>query len=162
MERRRVGVSFPKIGAEFGITQGYVYKLYKKALKEIIREPVEQLVKLELQKLDELEQEIRKILYANTPLVSSGGVVRDTVEDQAGRLVLDENGNPVTVKLKDLGPKLQAIDRFLKLMERRARLQGLDKPIKTAMTNPNGDKEPTWVQFYLPSNGRESNNAGAE
>jgi hypothetical protein len=38
----------------------------------------------------------------------------------------------------DDGPKLQAIDRLLRVMERRSKLLGLDAPAKIAQTNPDG------------------------
>ena len=46
---------------------------------------------------------------------------------QKGRVVRHADGRP----LEDSGPRLQAIDRILKVMERRARLLGLDAPAKS-------------------------------
>jgi len=44
-----------------------------------------------------------------------------------------------------IGPEVRkgsygAIDRALKIMERRARLLGLDAPVKGALTDPSGEK----------------------
>lgn len=49
----------------------------------------------------------------------------------------------------------ESMDVCIRLMERRAKLMGLDKPTKVANTNPAGDKEAEQVMFYLPSNGRD-------
>lgn len=53
---------------------------------------------------------------------------------------------------------LQAIDRVLKIGERRARLLGLDAPLRTALEG-GGDGAPpisteAKVTFYMPDNGR--------
>lgn len=152
---RRQKMSFPSIAQHFGMTQGYIYKLYKQALKAIIHESVDETRKLELEALNDLEAKLLKILGAFHPLVAGGGVVRDVLEDETGKPVLDEDGNPITIKLQDQGPILATADRILKVMERRAKLLGLDAPTKTAMTNPEGNKEASYVQFYLPSNSRE-------
>lgn len=37
---------------------------------------------------------------------------------------------------------LQAIDKGIKIMERRSRFLGLDMPVKTALTNPDGSEHP--------------------
>lgn len=55
---------------------------------------------------------------------------------------------------------LQAVDRVLKIIERRARLLGLDAPTRTAIQG-GGDDTPfsavteTRVTFYVPHTGRE-------
>lgn len=152
---RRQKMSFPSIAQHFGMTQGYIYKLYKKALKDIIHESVDETRKLELEALNDLEAKLLRILGSFHPLVAGGGVVRDILEDASGKPVLDEDGNPITVKVEDQGPILATADKILKVMERRAKLLGLDAPTKTALTNPAGDKEASYVQFYLPSNSRE-------
>ena len=131
LQLRRDGVSFPDIAEELGMTQGYIYKVYKKALREIIVEDVEDLRKLELEKLESLEQEVMKVLKSFHPFISSGQVVRDVLEDEDGNPIVDPlTGNIVTERLLDHGPKLAAVDRAVKLMERRARLMGLDTPVK--------------------------------
>lgn len=131
LQLRREGISFPDIAEELGMTQGYIYKAYKKALREIIVEDVEDLRKLELSKLEALEQEVMKVLAGFHPFISSGQVVRDVVEDADGNPTVNPTtGDIVTVRLQDHAPKLAAVDRAVKLMERRARLLGLDTPVK--------------------------------
>ena len=54
---------------------------------------------------------------------------------------------------------LQAIDRVLKIGERRARLLGLDAPIRSALQGGGEDAPPivteARVTFYIPNNGRD-------
>lgn len=45
---------------------------------------------------------------------------------------------------------VNAVDRALKIMERRARLLGLDAPTKLASTNPAGDEERPPYAFPVP------------
>lgn len=57
----------------------------------------------------------------------------------------------------DLNPsyELEAIDRMLKIQERRTKYLGLDKPAKMALTDPTGEEEyKPPVQVYIPDNGR--------
>lgn len=65
--------------------------------------------------------------------------------------------------LEKLWPKArkadaQAVDRVLKIMERRAKLLGLDAPIRTALQGGGEDAPPivseARVTFYMPDNGR--------
>lgn len=53
---------------------------------------------------------------------------------------------------------LQAIDRVVKMMERKARLLGLDAPVRTALQGGGDDAPPitteSKVTFYMPDNGR--------
>lgn len=44
---------------------------------------------------------------------------------------------------------LQAVDRVLRIMERRAKLLGLDAPVKVARTNPAGDEDERDVASYV-------------
>lgn len=49
-----------------------------------------------------------------------------------------------------------AVDRVLKIMERRAKLLGLDAPDRAELAGPGGGPIPvaSAVQFYIPENGR--------
>ena len=154
-ELRRDHVSFPQIGwilaqeegREYPYTQGWVYKMYKRGLKQIIAEDVQEVRKMELARLDALQEEVLKVLHGFNPLVNRGTIVRDFLEDEKGNLILDESGEPIPVKLQDLSVKLNAVNAAVKLMERRARLLGLDAPTKVAATDPTGEKEATFVSL---------------
>lgn len=50
-----------------------------------------------------------------------------------------------------------AIDRYIKALDRQAKLLGLDSPVKVAETDTEGNDRPAGeIVFYLPNNGRET------
>jgi hypothetical protein len=83
-----------------------------RALAEVVREDVEQLVQLEMDRLDAMTWAAWQVLQADHLVVS------------AGRVVYGPDGEP----LRDDGPTLRAIDSLLRISERRCRLLGLDAP----------------------------------
>lgn len=155
LERMRDGGNLHAIAKELGYSAEYVRKLYAKALKSIIQAPTEDARKMELERLDFTMTCVMRVLQRTHWLVSSGTVVKDIVTDEHGNPVLDEEGKPTVIRLEDTAPVLQAVDRLIKISERRAKLLGLDLPAKIALTDPTGEKEAQPVQFYLPQNGRD-------
>ena len=142
LESYRDNPNFARIAKEMECSETYVRKLYQKALDDIIVLDVEKHRKLELYRLDKLFTEAVKILDAFHPLVNSGSVVHDIVDDENGNPLIDpETGDKVTTRLWDVSPKLNAIEKALKIMDRRAKFLGLDAPQKTALTDPTGEKE---------------------
>lgn len=85
----------------------------ERALAATVREPADELRQLELIRLDALWVEAVKVMTTEHITVNNGRVI-------------EVDGVP----LKDDAPTLQAIDRLLKIMERRAKLVGLDSPTK--------------------------------
>jgi hypothetical protein len=81
-------------------------------------EAVETLRQLELARLDALQATAWDVMTRKHITVSHGKIVQD------------ETGQA----LEDDGPTLQAIDRVVRIMERRARLEGLDSPVKLNTT----------------------------
>lgn len=138
MRLRRDGTPWEKIADTLGYSRAYVYKIFKKGLREIIQEPAEEVLKVELARLDELQVEVLKILRSFHPVVNSGLVVRDVVEDENGNPVTNVfTGQPLTIRIEDSGAKLAAVDRALKIMQLRAKFLGLEKtgnPEKAGMT----------------------------
>jgi len=148
--------NFAYIARQLDYSETYIKKMYKKALKLIIVDSVENLRKVEVARLDRLHAKTMELLDEKILLVNSGKVVRDVVEGPDGKVMLDEDGNPILKRLHDKLAALNVVDRVLKIQERRAKLLGLDMPTKTALTDPTGEKEAApLVQFYLPSNGRD-------
>lgn len=157
LQLRKQGHTILQISRILGYSEAYIRKQHNKALEKIYVPTAEHVLKMELARLDDMQIEVSKVLAAFHPLVSGGSIVRDVVDDETGLPIINAaTGKPVTIRLRDYSPTLAAIDKSLKLMERRAKLLGLDAPTKTAFTNPTGDKEAGFVQFYLPSNGRET------
>lgn len=83
----------------------------ERVLAETVAEPAAELRQLELMKLDAMEQAVLVVLERQHVTVNGGEVIR-----------YDDN------VLIDDGPVLQAVDRLLKIQDRRAKLVGLDAP----------------------------------
>ena len=148
---RRDGMNAAQIAQELDYSETYIRKCLQSALKTIIIDNVEDLRKVESQKLDRLEKEVMAVLHAFHPLVSAGEVVRDTIDDENGMPLLDpETGKFKTYKLKDAGPVLAAVAKAISVMERRAKMLGLDMPTKMAQTTPDGEREATVVVVASP------------
>ena len=111
---RSTGMSFADIGAQFGISKQAAHQGFKRALAETVREASEDVRVTELARLDRLYQEALAVLEAEHLMV------------QNGRIIRSDDGAP----LLNFAPRLGAIDRALKVQERRAKLLGLDAPAK--------------------------------
>jgi hypothetical protein len=85
----------------------------QKALESTPRDAAEELIQLELDQLDMMTAAVFEVLEANHYVVSQG------------RLIHLHDGAP---PLTDDAPVLTAVDRLLKIQERRAKLLGLDSP----------------------------------
>lgn len=118
IDMRMAGASFQKIADDLGYTsRGAACQDITRALETAVVEQtqsVEAYREEELQRLDALLAEAWTILKRNHITVSHG------------RIVYGEDGLPIL----DDGPTLSAIDRILKIQERRAKLLGLDAPTK--------------------------------
>src|SRR6266511_625032 len=117
LELRKAGASYRAIGAQLNIREAQAHRDLKAAtarLAELERTSAEEYRVIELIRLDDMQLEATRILRATHPLISGGKVLSGfTVDGKA-------------IGLTDDGPKLAAIDRLLKIAERRARLLGLD------------------------------------
>ncbi|MEV7895306.1 hypothetical protein [Streptomyces cyaneofuscatus] len=117
-ELRSKGWTYSRIAAELGFNhRADAHNAVKRVLKETVREAGEDVRALELERLDRLEAAANEVLEREHVTVSNGRVVS-----------LNE------MPLPDDGPVLAAIDRLLKIQERRARLLGLDAPTKQAIS----------------------------
>lgn len=91
--------------------KGTAYRAVQRGLAAIVQEPAAELLRLELEQLDYMAQQVIKVLERRHVSVSHGQIVY-------------HGGKPV----RDDGPVLAAVDRLLKIQERRAKLLGLDAP----------------------------------
>jgi hypothetical protein len=96
----------------------------QRCLAAIPRDAAEDLIQLELDQLDMLTAAVLEVLEREHYTVSHGRLV-----------YLDEDAPP----LSDDSPVLAAVDRLLKIQERRARLLGLDAPTKATVTHAAAD-----------------------
>lgn len=118
VDMRIAGASFKTIADKLGYkTASAACQDVGRALEQAVAEQtrsVEAYREEELQRLDALLAEAWAILK------------RDHLTVSHGRIVYGDNGEPIL----DDGPTLQAIDRILKIQERRSKYLGLDAPTK--------------------------------
>ncbi len=118
LARRVEQVPYALISAELGIPEATARSDYHRALEQRRDELDAQrgvLVARELTTLDAAERAAWQVLRTRHITVQHGKIVRG------------DDGDPVL----DDAPMLNAIDRILKIAERRARLLGLDAPVRT-------------------------------
>jgi hypothetical protein len=119
VDMRIAGNSFRTIADKLGYkTASAACQDISRALEQAVAEQtrsVEAYREEELQRLDALMVEAWTILKKDHVTVSHGKLIYD---DRTGEPLLDD------------GPTLQAIDRILKIQERRAKMLGLDAPMK--------------------------------
>jgi len=114
VELRGRGHTYAEVAKALGMSHASAArKAVERALVATVAEPCEELRRLELAKLDALSAPAWAILDTQHPVVSAGRV-------------MTLNGEP----LRDSQPVLAAIDRLLRIAERRARLLGLDAPMQ--------------------------------
>lgn len=114
LEMRRDGRKFQDIADALGYkSRGAAAQDVQRALALTVSEPAAEVRALELMRLDEMWVAALDVLKRSHITVSNGRVI-------------EIDGQP----LVDDGPVLQAIDRLLKIQERRAKYLGLDAPTK--------------------------------
>lgn len=134
VEMRTKGETWESIANTLGYaSRGAAATDVKRALEERLAEQrlaADELREIELEKLDVLERAVVAVLEREHVVVSGGRVVYTGLDGGDVDLV-DADGGPVRVApLKDDGPTLAAVDRYLRIQERRARLLGLDSPVR--------------------------------
>lgn len=102
-----------EVAAHFGINKSTVSRARERAIAAARRPAGEEAIAAARLELDRLEQIGWAVLHANHVHISDGQVVYD-------------NDEPVT----DHRPVLMAMDRLLRIAERRARLEGYDAPTR--------------------------------
>lgn len=130
---RREGATFQQIGDDLGLSRQRAHQIYRDALAAIPSESVALYRAEQAERLDDMLRRAYVVLNAGHPLVQSGRVVR------RGEAVLDDEGRPVIddaagEELRDAGPVLAAIKVVLQVEERRARLFGLDAPVRAELS----------------------------
>lgn len=131
MALRVQGLTLAQIGERMGVGTPTVSRVISNALAEHTREPAEELLTLELGRCDVLLSEAMQTVKAFHPLVSAGRVVSAPMLDNTGQPVRNpETGDVLTRVLEDKAPKLAAIATAVRVLERRAKLLGLDAATK--------------------------------
>lgn len=143
VELYKLGWTYDEIAPEVGYRdRSGAYRAVERAISEQIREPAEHVRRAEVARLDMVLKAAFKVLHRDHYVVNAGKIVYEVLEYRRtpdGGIALDESGNPIAEKLAPLlddKPKLEAIDRILKIMARRARLLGLDAPTQFEAVHP--------------------------
>src|SRR5690349_18012203 len=114
---RSRGLTYDMIARELGMSDPSVaHRAVKRALVAIVREPAEELLKLELDRLDALARAALVVLETQHIRIHDGEIIR----------IPDKDGNEIRVL--DHGPTLAAIRELRKISESRRKLTGLDAP----------------------------------
>ncbi|MFD5089339.1 helix-turn-helix domain-containing protein [Amycolatopsis thailandensis] len=108
------GLSDRAAAAEMGVSHTTIQNWVRQEADDIVLPLAAELRKVQLERLGEMRQAAIEVLERFHLTVSHGKVIKD------------DYGDP----LEDDGPKLQAIDRLLRIEERIAKLMGLDAPTK--------------------------------
>ncbi|MEU6397865.1 hypothetical protein ABZ867_12895 [Streptomyces cinnamoneus] len=110
-ELRAEGWSYRAIADELGYyDRSHVWRQLQLAKKRVLKEPVENLISVEMQQLDALYVAALEILEKEHVAISQGKVMKD------------DDGNPIL----DDGPRLAAIREMRMLRESFRKLYGLD------------------------------------
>ena len=107
--------TYKTIGEHFGVSQAAAHRMVQRAIAEIPREKTEELLASELAKVEMVERKFLEIIERHHAHISASGKV---VYDAEGRQIIDD------------GPVIQALAGYLKAGERRAKLLGLNAPVK--------------------------------
>jgi hypothetical protein len=114
VQMRLAGASFEEIGQQLGVTDSRAHQLWTDALDRTAKEPADRWRALELQRLDQLQAAATAVLHATHHVI------------QSAKVVVDDQGRPYV----DHGPVLAAVNTLVRVMERRARVLGLDAPAR--------------------------------
>jgi hypothetical protein len=118
-ELRSKSLSYRQIGTELGMNVSSAFQAVQRGIREIPTEGATEARRIELAKLDTVEQAAWSVLEAlHFVLVMSGPNAGDIVYHP------EKPGEPLT----DPTPVLAAIDSIRKTSERRSKLLGLDAP----------------------------------
>jgi len=113
---RAEGKTYRQIAEIQGCSAQTAWERVERACKAVPVEAVESLRTVEVERLDLLQRVALEQLVTDQPKIDHGRVVRD------------DDGTPMI----DQQAKLNALDKLIKIAERRARLLGLDQPTRIA------------------------------
>ncbi len=115
---RARGLSYPEIARQLGYaSHSSALAAARRAMAATVAEPAAEVRAYEVERLNNLERAALEVLERRHVTVSHGKVIYHGEGD-------------AREPLYDDGPVLQAIDRLLRIQERRAKLLGLDAPTR--------------------------------
>ncbi|WP_318205381.1 hypothetical protein [Streptomyces sp. SCL15-4] len=116
-ELRAEGWTYQQIADELGIDKSGAIHAVRRAIRDACAGPGQDLINLEVQRLEAMYDQVLDILQTDHPVVSHG------------RIVKDDTGAPLT----DVEMKLKAVDRALRTRESFRKLLGLDAPSRVSV-----------------------------
>jgi len=131
LDLRKSGAPYRAIAAQLNISEKTAHQDVQRALRtlaELELASADELRTMELLRLDKLTLEAARILSATHPYVAGGRVLHGLTDD---------------------GPKLQAIDRLLRISESRRKLLGLDAPQAIDVQGGMGQQQIIGVVLHL-------------
>lgn len=133
IQMRLDGAHYAEIATALGYrSRGAAVQDVQRALVDLTAEPTAELRALEVGRLDDMYVAVMGVLRREHITVSHGHIVE----------IPDPDNEGAKKPLIDDGPVLAAVDRLLKIQERRAKLLGLDAPTKvTVITDAALDEE---------------------
>jgi hypothetical protein len=114
-ELKILGRTYHDIGIEIGVPRATVFELVQEEISARVSPKVEQYRELQLAEID-------KAIEILWPMAETPAIIT-----QMGKIVYDQNGETIP----DTESQMKALDRIQRLIERRAKLLGLDAPAKT-------------------------------
>ena len=117
LDLRRRGLSYPQIAAEMGCSLSGAHQSVQRALADSAREASEEVRQIEAQRLDDYMRALNRVLLAKHYVVSAA-TGKVAVHPETGQPLLDDD------------PVIRTVLALIRVSERRARLLGLDAPVK--------------------------------
>lgn len=108
------GHNYVEIGQHFGITRQAAMRAVQRAVREVVQEAGEEVLKLHLTRMEYLFQKAEEVIEADHVVVSHG------------RIVYGDDGEP----LRDHAPVLAAINSARQCLESVQSLTGMKQPTK--------------------------------
>lgn len=131
---RAKGCTFDRIAAELKFSsRAKAFEAVQRAYADIPYEAVEEARRLDVERIDRLIEMAWQVMERDHVTVSQGRVVGKQVgwqRDDDGSILHDGEGAPIPLyeDVLDDGPALAAIREIRGLLDRRAKLLGLDAP----------------------------------
>lgn len=130
--RYLAGWTQQRIAAEYDLSQQHVSDILRDVRESIPERQRDELITTSAERLDLVLSEAFDVLGRTHYVTSGGKTVHDITRyatDEDGNVLLDRDGHPKAAdldKLVDDGPRLQAIDRIVKIDAEYRKLFGLD------------------------------------
>lgn len=122
-ELRSRHYTYDQIAIDLGLSnRTHARQCVERAMKRVVQEAADEVRVQELERLDRYARAAEEVL------------ARAHYAHSAGRLITMKDADGVPQPVLDDGPVMAALDRLVKIQDRRARLLGLDAPVKAEVT----------------------------